>query len=305
MNFKERILDRIIKDPYVLVFWFFKYSGLSYISDYIFLKTHWHLHMGYKLNLKKPRSFSEKLQWIKLYDRNPIYSLFVDKYEVKQYVNSVLGSGYTIDTIGLWNNPQEINFDNLPNKFVLKCTHDSGSIVICKDKRNFDKKAAIQKLNEALKRNYYRLTREWPYKNVRPRIIAEPFLSELSSTDLIDYKFFCFNGRAKYCQVIKDRSTKESIDFFDMNWNRQEFIGLNPSVSLHSIAPIEKPKNFDKMVSFANLLSRDIPFVRVDFYNLNGKIYFGELTFFPANGMGQFTPEEWNLRIGDMLNLPV
>lgn len=304
MSLKERILKRVAKNPYVLVYWLCKYSGLSRLSDYVFLKTHWRLHMGYPLDLESPRTFAEKLQWIKLYDRNPIYTTMVDKFAVKDYVANIIGPEYIIPNLGIWDVPEDIDFDVLPEQFVLKCNHDSGSLVICKDKGNLDRVATVKKLRHALGRNYYILTREWPYKNVKRRILAEPYLAELASDDLIDYKFFCINGQPCFCQVIKDRSTSETIDFFDMNWNHMNFIGLNPAVSKHSETVIKKPKNFEKMVEFAEKLSAGIPFVRVDFYNIDGKIYFGELTFFPANGMGRFEPKEWDKRIGEMLQLP-
>ena len=306
-NFKERIIDTIKANPYVIIFWLMKYSGISYFSDYVFLKTTWRLHMGYPLNLKAPQSFNEKLQWIKLYDRNPLYTTMVDKYLAKKYVKGIIGEEYIIPTIGIWDNLGDINVEALPQKFVLKCTHDSGSIVICRDKRNFSFKEAKRKLSIGLNTNYYRLTREWPYKNVKRRIIAEQFLEELSSDDLIDYKFFCFNGVPIYCQVIKDRNKAETIDFFDMEWKHQDFIGLglNPDVLKYSKDDIEKPKNFETMILLSKKLSRNIPFVRVDFYNLDGKIYFGELTFFPTNGMGRFYPLIWNNKIGNLLELNI
>ena len=287
------------------MFWLMKYSAISYFSDYVFLKTLWHLNMGSPLNLKAPQSFSEKLQWIKLYDRNPLYTTMVDKYMVKNYVKEIIGEEYIIPTIGIWNNPDDIDIEALPQEFVLKCTHDSGSIIICRDKRYFSFEEAKRKLSIELRSNYYRKTREWPYKNVKPRIIAEQFLKELSSDDLIDYKFFCFNGVPIYCQVIKDRNKSETIDFFDMEWRHQDFIGLaNKENELkHSKNNIEKPKKFDTMVVLSKKLSKNIPFVRVDLYNLDGKIYFGELTFFPANGMGRFYPSIWNYKIGELLKL--
>lgn len=300
----ERIISKIKNNPYYIVYWLCKYSGLSKISDYVFLKTHWRLHKGYALDFKKPITFAEKLQWIKLYDRNPLYTTMVDKYAVKEYVASKIGNDIIIPTIKVWEKDDKIDLTQLPNQFVLKCTHDSGSIAICRDKGKFDIERIMSKFRKSLLTNYYIHAREWPYKNVVPRIIAEQYLSELSSEDLIDYKFFCFDGNVAYCQVIKDRNTSETIDFFDMKWSHQDFIGLNPLVKNHSKYLIPKPLNFEKMVEYANVLSKGIPFVRVDFYNIDGKIYFGELTFFPANGMGEFSPKEWNIKFGDLIHLP-
>ncbi|MCM1140802.1 MAG: glycosyl transferase [Muribaculum sp.] len=227
----------------------------------------------------------------------------VDKVEVKDYVSHILGDEIVIPTLKIWNSAEEISLDELPNKFVLKCTHDSGSILICKDKNQLNLNSIISDFSKTLKTNYYRHVREWPYKNVKPRLIVEPYLSELAVDDLIDYKFFCFNGKVAFCQVIKNRSTSETIDFFDIHWNHQDFIGLNPNVVDHSKIEIHKPKNYERMVEYASILSNGIPFVRVDFYNISGKIYFGELTFFPANGFGEFKPDIWNERIGNLIDL--
>ena len=263
--------------------------------------------MGEKLDLNNPKTFTQKLQWLKLYNRKPEYTTMVDKYAVKEYVANIIGKEHIIPTLGVWNSANEIDWDALPNQFVLKTTHGGGGggVVICKDKATFDRVATKEKLSKSLKSDIYWIFREWPYKNVTKQIIAEQYLSELSSTDLIDYKFFCFNGNVLYCQVIKDRSTLETIDFFDTNWEHQDFIGLlNNDVIKKSKQPISQPVNFSEMVSFAQKLSKGIPFVRVDFYNLAGKIYFGELTFFPASGLGKFEPKEWDVTLGNYLSLP-
>ena len=264
--------------------------------------------MGYELNLENPQIFSEKLQWLKLYNRRPEYTRMVDKYEVKKYVADIIGEEYIIPTLGVWDKVEDIDFDVLPNQFVLKTTHSGGNtgVVICKDKETFDIVACKKKLQQSLRDDVYKSLREWPYKNVKRRIIAEQFLSDDNNSDLPDYKFFCFDGEPLYCQVIKDRNTKETIDFYDLEWNLQEFIGLlGPNSQIkHSAINIEKPSNYKAMIEIARSLSCNIPFLRVDLYEINGKIYFGEMTFFPASGLGKFSPDDWNYTLGHLINLP-
>ena len=272
--------------------------------DKLFLKLLFRLHLGYPLNLDNPRTFSEKLQWLKLYNRRPEYTRMVDKYEVKKYVADLIGEEYIIPTLGVWDRVEDIDFATLPNQFVLKTTHSGGNtgVVICKDKATFDINACKKKLQKSLHDNIYKSLREWPYKNVKPRIIAEQFLSDDFNSDLPDYKFFCFDGVPHYCQVIKDRNSEETIDFYDTEWNLQEFIGL--LATKHSNNEIDKPFNFKIMIVIARYLSRNIPFSRVDLYEINGKVYFGEITFFPASGFGKFSPHEWNYTLGNLIKLP-
>ncbi len=255
-----------------------------------------------KINLKNPKTFSEKIQWLKLYDRSDRYTKMVDKYEVKEYVKNLISEEYLIPTIGIYDSWNQINFKKLPNQFVIKCTHDSGGVVICKDKKSFNMISAKKKIMKSMNKNYYYSGREWPYKNVKPRIIIEPFMKNGDDGDLNDYKFYCFNGIPKYCQVITDRSTNECIDFFDMKWNHQEFVGLTPGC-INSNKKIEQPINFEKMKEIATKLAKDIRFVRIDFYEANGKLFFGEITFYPASGFGKFTPDIWNEKLGDMIKL--
>ena len=279
---------------------------LRFISDEQYLKMRLEDLFGSKPDLENPRTFCEKLQWLKLHDRNPAYTAMVDKYEVKRHVAEKIGEQYIIPTIGVWDSFDEIDFDALPEQFVLKCTHDSGGLVICRDKSNFDMAKARQKINRSLKRNYYYLGREWPYKNVKPRIIAEKYMEDSGSEELKDYKFFCFEGVPGYCQVISDRSTNEKIDFFDMSWNHQPFvgvIGLTLDVG-NSDVPVSKPVSFETMKELSQKLAAGIPFCRVDFYEVNGQLFFGEVTFYPASGFGKFTPDEWNTILGDRIHLP-
>ena len=262
--------------------------------------------MKKNLNLKDPQTFNEKLQWLKLYDRKPEYTTMVDKYAVKQYVADKIGEEYIIPTLGVWNHFDEIDFNKLPNQFVLKCTHDSGGLIICKDKSRLDLKAAKKKLERCLKRNFYYSGREWPYKNVKPMIIAEKFMEDnedVADLGLIDYKFFCFNGIPKFAYVARGaaKAFKSKINMMDLDWKAMPFQRTDHP-QFKEIP--EKPINFSKMIEFSKVLSKDIPFVRVDFYEINSRLYFGELTFFPGSGYIPFNSEEWDYKLGEWIKLP-
>ena len=273
------------------------------MPDKMYLNMMYRKKIGKKLNLKHPITFNEKLQWLKLYNRMPEYTTMVDKYEVKKYVAGIIGEEYIIPTLGIWDRVEDIDFDSLPNQFVQKCTHDSGGLVICKDKSMFDIPKAIDKLKQSLSRNFFWYGREWPYKNVKPRIIAEPLLSgELDQ--LKDFKIYCFNGLPAYCQVIGNRTKDMTIDFFDLDWVHQPFIGLNP-LSQNSKVEIPRPRYLDLMKEFAGILSKNTYFCRIDFYEINNKLYFGEITFYPLSGFGIFRPNEWNTIIGNLIELPL
>lgn len=279
----------------------------KWLPDTLYLKLVYQYRMGCKLNLKEPKTFTEKIQWLKLYNRRQEYSTMVDKFAVKKYVADLIGTEYIIPTLGVWNSVDFIDWDSLPDQFVLKTTHGGGNtgVVICKDKASFDRKAAIEKLKASLSSDIYLRLREWPYKNVSKRIIAEKFMTSKNNNaynDLTDYKFFCFNGEPKYCQVIRDRNTKETIDFYDSNWQHMEFVGLNP-VASNGLTPVARPVLLDKMQNICRVLAKNIPFVRVDLYDIDDRLYFGELTFYPATGIGKFSPEEWNNKLGDLINL--
>lgn len=433
---------RVFTQKYYIRIKLLKYLSVLF-SDRKYLEIVFRMKMGYPLNLDNPQTFSEKLQWLKLNDRHPEYTRLVDKYEVKKYVASVIGEKYVIPTLAVYDRVEDIDYSQLPNQFVLKCTHDSGGIVICKDKDKFDNIAAEKKLRKGLRRNYFLQNREWPYKNVKPRIIAEKYMTDdgeelkdykiftfggepkiieidynrfkghlrnLYTTDwqkidaiikypsdekrvfdkpkvldelldlsrklafgtphvrtdfyivdnqvffgeltffhesgmariepkefdkkmgdwiclptesggvilnkgniyiymrfakqqhkdLVDYKFFCFKGEPKFCQVIQDRHTKETIDFFDMEWNHQEFVGLNPAAGPAAICP-QQPQKYGEMKEIARKLSEGYPFMRIDLYSVNNSVYFGEMTFFPASGLGVFTPDRYNKILGDMI----
>lgn len=275
----------------------------KHFPDRLFLKTIFPLNVGYKLNLKNPRTYNEKIQWLKLYDRRPEYTNMVDKAEVKKYVSNIIGEEHIIKTLAIYNSTEEIDFDNLPNQFVLKVTHDSGGVVICKDKSKLDIPAALSLLKKSLSVNYYWKNREWPYKNVKPRIIAEKYMSD-DSGDLTDYKFFCFDGEPVFMFIANDRFTKgeeTKFDFFDMDFNHLPFTNGHPN----SNKPVTKPRGFDEMKLLASKLSKGIPHVRVDFYDVNGHVYFGEMTFSHWSGMVPFEPIEWDYKFGEQIKLPI
>lgn len=274
----------------------------SLIPDELFLKVKFWLTMGYWMDFKAPKTYNEKLQWLKLYDRNPAYTKMVDKVAAKEYVAQVAGKQFVIPTIGVWEKAEDIPWDKLPNQFVAKVTHDSGGIVICKDKNQLNTKEAVRKLSKALHQDYYNLTREWPYKNVKRQIIVEQYMVDESGYELKDYKFFCFDGEPKMLFVATDREKENEetkFDFFDTEFR------LLPFTNGHEHAQVTpaKPKGFDTMMELARKLSKGIKHVRVDLYDVNGKVYFGEMTFFHWSGFVPFEPEEWDTKIGKWLIL--
>lgn len=304
----KRILFYLFHKPSVFVMILLERLA-PMIPDALYLKMKYRLVVGKKLNLKNPVTFSEKIQWLKLYNRKPEYTIMVDKIKVKTYVAEKVGKDCIIPTLGVWDNPDEIDFDALPSKFVLKCNHNSGTgMCICKDKSTLNIPKVKQALRKGLKENYFLHGREWPYKNVRRQILAEQFMTDSDQEELRDYKFFCFNGKPYLCQVISDRSSDEKIDFYDMEWKRLigliGLIGLTPSSRIsNSKSAIPCPRSFAEMKRMASVLSSGIPFARIDFYDINGKAYFGEITFFPASGFGYFRPDKWNETLGRVIDL--
>ena len=274
------------------------------IPDKAYLNLQYRAYIGRPLNLNAPKAFNEKLQWLKLYDRKPEYITMVDKLAVKDYVSQRIGDEYIIPTLGTWQSADDIDFDKLPDLFVLKCNHDSGSVVICRDKNSFDFAKAKAKLQRKLNDNLFWFGREWPYKNVKPCIMAESYMAdETQKNGLTDYKFYCFNGEPKFLYVSKgleDHSTA-SISFLHMDWSMAPF--CRPDFAPLEVPP-EKPINYDKMVAYAKQLSAGIPFLRVDFYEIGGKLYFSELTFFPSSGFTPIVPAQWDKEIGSWLELP-
>ena len=280
----------------------FVYLTAPIWSDKTFLRMYFWCNLGYKLNLKSPRTFNEKLNWLKIYNKHPEYSKLVDKKEAKEYVASIVGEKYIIPTLAVYDNVEDIDFESLPKQFVLKCTHDSGGVVVCKDKTTLNKEAAIRKLKKGLRSNFFTITREYPYNNVKPRIIAEQYMED-ETGELRDYKFFCFNGEPKYMLLVSGRQAgNKRFDYFDLNWNHLPVhdVGCPGAERLPA-----KPDNFEEMIFIAKKLSKGMTHVRVDLYNINCKIFFGELTFFDGSGLSVYDPREWDFKFGQFLKLPI
>ncbi|WP_278682169.1 ATP-grasp fold amidoligase family protein [Anaerococcus vaginalis] len=273
------------------------------MDDKKFIEKMFKATMDYPLNLENPKSFNEKLQWLKLYDRNPLYTKLVDKYKVREYISEKIGEGYLIPLLGVWDDPEDIDFDSLPNKFVLKCNHNSGlGMCICTDKSKIDIKKVKNELKSGLAQNYYLNGREWPYKNVSRKIICEKYMTDETGKNLRDYKFYCFDGKPKIVGIYQDRnSDKETTgDFFDMNF---EWVDLRFGMP-NALNKPQKPQKFQEMIKIAEILSEGMPEVRVDLYISNNKIYFGELTFFDGGGFDKIEPLEWDYKLGSWIKLP-
>ncbi|WP_162011067.1 ATP-grasp fold amidoligase family protein [Streptococcus sp. S784/96/1] len=272
----------------------------KYLSDEAYLKKMFEARQGYPLSLEAPQTFNEKLQWLKLHDRKPIYTNYVDKYEAKKIVANKIGEKYIIPTIAVWNTVDEIDFDRLPNRFVLKCTHDSSGVIICKDKSTLDIEKAKVILSKCMKRNYYWQGREWPYRDVVPRIIAEEYMEDIETRELRDYKVYVFNGQAKFMMLNSSRGVDTRADYFDREGNWLDFIWGYSHAEMRPILP----KNFKKMLSFSEILAKDLLHLRVDFYEVNGELYFGELTFYDGSGFDKIEPISWDMKFGEWLTLP-
>jgi len=292
---------KILKNPAAL-FLTLGYRGVfNWVPDELYLKIAFWCKTHRKLNLKCPKTFPEKLNWLKLYDRNPNYSDMVDKYKAKAIISERVGEQYTIPTLGVWDSFDEIDFSRLPNEFVLKCNHDSGSIYFCRDKKELDIKRARKILEKGLRHNSFGAAREWPYKNIKPCIIAEKYLEERSDSErcLTDYKFFCFNGIPRIVYVSKDKAERPTTDFFDMEYNHLPIKIRDGQADI----PPKKPEGFDEMRTIAEKLSQGIPHLRVDFYQVDGRVYVGEMTFYHLGGMANVQPESWNIKLGEWINL--
>lgn len=274
-------------------------------DDETFIRLKWRLSMDYSLDLENPQTFNEKLQWLKLHDRRVEYTQMVDKIAVKRWVAERIGEQYIIPTLGVWERAEDIDFEKLPNRFVLKCNHNSGDgMFICRDKRQMDYNEVTNGLRKALKCNYYWRNREWPYKNVKPLLLAEKYMEDTETQELRDYKFFCFDGEPKAFFIASDRNSKSEetkFDFFDMDFKHLPITNGHPK----SGKKLEKPKNFEEMKSIASTLSKGIPHVRVDLYSVNGKVYFGEMTFTHWSGFVPFQPQEWDTKFGDWIKMPI
>ncbi len=295
LRIRRRVLNNTIKEIVK------KLVGI--IPTKMWLSWRFKKRVGYKMDWKKPKTFNQKIQWLKVYNKKQEYTQMVDKAEAKKYVASIIGEEYIVPTIGVFKKFDDINFDEMPQRFVIKCTHDSGGLVIVRDKASFDKAKAKKKIEKALKANPYTVDREWPYKNVKPRIIIEEYLEDIKTSELRDYKFFCFNGEVKALFIASDRykeGEETKFDFFDTEYNHLPFTNGHPNGNDEP----EKPQQFELMKELAKKLSQGIPHVRVDFYEVDGKVYFGELTFSHWSGMTAFEPIEWDYTFGEWIELP-
>lgn len=271
------------------------------IPDRLWVEFKYFSHFKKRCNLKDPKTFNEKIQWLKLYYQRDDHTRMVDKCEMKKYVTETVGEGHVVPLLGVWDRVEDVDFDALPEQFVLKTTHDCGGLVICPDKSKLDVEKAKKKLRSALKTNYYLRYREWPYKNVKPRILAEEFLSDESGTELKDYKIFNFNGEPFCIQVDFDRFNGHKKNLYTTDW---QLMDLSFNYPAHPEIEIPRPVNLDEMLALSRKLAAGEPYVRVDFYSVEGKAYVGEITFFPASGYGKFDPEKYDREFGDMIELP-
>ena len=305
-------LNKLIRATYRFLF----YSGYRFkilaslglyngLSDEKFCEKSYRAVTGKKLNLESPKLFNEKLQWLKLYYRNDLLTTMVDKNEVRHYISEKIGEQYLVPILGVWQNAEKIDFEKMPDKFVLKCNHNSGlGMCVCTDKSKLDIEHTKKQLEKGLAENHYLGQREWPYKNVKPLIIAEKFMESSDGMGLFDYKFYCFNGVPKFLYLgfadIVDNVKHDKMTFLTLDWNKAPFYRMDHE-ELTNLPP--KPKCFDEMISVAKKLSEQLPFVRVDLYSINNKVYFSELTLTPGAGLGVFYPEEWEAKIGEWLHL--
>lgn len=292
---------RYIKDPNYRVLVKAGNGIYNNMPDDEYLMKCFKARLGYPLNLTDPKTFNEKIQWLKLHDRKDEYTTMADKYLVKDYVASIIGPEYIIPTLAAWDNPDEIDFNNLPNQFVLKCNHNSGTgMYICDDKSKMKEQSVRATLKKGIKKDYYLTGREWPYKHIKRKIIAEKYMVDESGTELKDYKVFCFNGVPMYVQVDFGRFTNHERNLYSTNW---EYMGFSSLYTTNPKRIIERPVCLEKMLEISAILSNNIPFVRVDLYVIGKKIYFGELTFYHGSGYERFSPVEWDRKLGDLINI--
>lgn len=277
------------------------HSGIfNMIPDNMFIPLQYKMATGKKLDINNAQSFNEKIQWMKLYDHNSIYTTIVDKYRVRKYVADRIGEKYLIPLLGVWGSPDEIEIERLPYQFVIKCNHDSGGISICKDKEKYNWEKEKKNISIHLKQNHYYTSREWAYKNVKPCVIAEKYMEDERTGELRDYKFFCFNGIPKYVQVDFGRFTNHKRNIYDIKWN---LLDLTIKCPNDPTANIAMPTDYDNMIELAESLSKDLPQVRVDLYSVNGQTYFGELTLYHGSGYEKFTPDEYGYTFGSYIDL--
>lgn len=303
-----RKLHNIIKNPRIVPIFFLNKGTLNWLSDEKYLALRYRIITGKKLDLNNPKTFSEKLQWLKLNDRNPDYTHMVDKCLAKKYVAELIGSEYIIPTLGIWECFDDIDFDGLPNKFVLKCNHDSGGVIVCRDKNSFDREKAKKILNKHLKSNFFYPSRQQSYKNINPKLFAEKYLEDTNGNNgkgILNYKFNCFHGEPYFLYVSQEGGEGHEtllVSNVTLEWKKAEF--HRADYKEFEELP-KKPVNLEKMIELARILSQGHYFLRVDFYEIDGKIYFGELTFYPTNGIVLFEPKEYELKFGDLIKLPI
>lgn len=298
-----RKIKRYLRNPYYALGYDLMRKHPNWMSDEFYTRILWYMVMGYSLDLKNPTTYNEKIQWLKLNDHNPLYTTLVDKLSVKDWVAEKIGAQYVIPTLAVWESAEDIDISNLPNQFVLKCNHDSGSIVVCKDKSTFDLATAKETLKQALKQNYYWNAREWVYKNIKPCVFAETYLEDSVSHELPDYKFFSFDGAVKVLFIATERGSLDSetkFDFFDINFNHIDVTNGHPNATIQP----NKPLHFDEMINLSEILSKGLPHVRCDFYEVNGSVFFGELTFYHWGGFVPFNPSSFDEYLGSFIQLP-
>ena len=303
MNYKKvlRAGLRFLTDKDYRKLWYLDMSKHKKMDDRLYIESRYRAIFKKPIDLDNPVTFNEKMQWLKLYNQNPEYTDMVDKYLSKDYVVQRIGENFVAKLLGVWNSVDDIDFEELPGQFVLKTTHDCGGVVVCKDKEKFDFKRAKRTLRKHMKREYFYHCREWPYKNVQPRIIAEEYLQDGNSSVLPVYKILCFDGEPKIIQTIQnDKKPNESIDYFDAEWN---LLNLRQNFP-NSEKTLEKPEKLAEMLSIAKELSAGTSFIRIDLYSVNGEIYFSEFTFFSDAGYARFEPEEWDEKLGSWITLP-
>lgn len=275
------------------------------LPDELYIKMMYQVKLGEKCDLKNPKSFDEKLNYLKLHDRRPEYTMMADKYEVRNYIKEKIGEEYLIPLLGVWDDVNDIDWEMLPNEFVLKCTHDSASVIICKDKSEFaegseNRRNAIEKLSASMQINYFYPSREWPYKNIKPRVIAEKYMVDESGTELKDYKIYNFGGKPELVQVDFGRFVHHERNLYDTNWN---YIDKEIEYPKNPDHQINKPQSLELMLELAAKLSKGIPSVRTDFYDINGKVYFGEITFYQEGGFAHFDPPEYAYELGELIKI--
>lgn len=292
---------RLLKDPY---YTFGRYLMRNYphlMSDRYFIRVAWKQFRGFELDIEHPRTYNEKLQWLKLYDHNPLYTVLVDKYRVKKWVADRVGEEHVIPTLSVYESVDDILLDELPEQFVLKCNHDSGSVVVCKNKEEFDFDTNRRKLEKALKTNYYWVSREWPYKNVKRIVMAEPMLSD---SDIKDYKIYCFDGKPFMVLVVSERFSNGDGPFFSYYDLQGNLLPIKWGGENNPKGEVLEPESLERMVELATILSQGLPQVRIDFYDIGGHIYFGEYTFFDSAGFDRIDPVEWDFILGSLIRLP-